>query len=174
MTFFANFSNVEIFFFDNVVAIVMKSRWMINIFEFDITDASYFDDQNITNFLNKYENFVFDFKLIEFEKMKRLSRYCEIIIAQSIKIINYWIVKNWTKLRKILLKKYKTNNVIQKMHFRRFLKIYKNKFKKSFDDIRQYCKKFLTISNNLIKFKKINNTTKIIWFIQKLLHIMQK
>ena len=57
--------------------------------EFDITDALYFNDQNITNFLNKYENFVFNFKLIEIEKMKQLSRYCEIIIAQSIKIINY-------------------------------------------------------------------------------------
>ena len=48
------------------------------------------------------------------------------------------------------------------MHFRRFLKIYKNKLKKSFDNIRQYCKKLLTISNDLIKFKKINDTTKII------------
>ena len=62
---------------------------MIKMSESDIIDASYFDDQNITNFLNKYENFVFDFKLIEFEKMKQLSRYCEIIIAQSIKIINH-------------------------------------------------------------------------------------
>ena len=89
MTFFVNFSNVETFFFDNVVAIVMKSRWMINMFKFDITDTSHIDDQNITNFLNKYENFLFDFKLIKFKKIKRLSRYCEIIIAQLIKIINY-------------------------------------------------------------------------------------
>ena len=138
-----------------------KFWWMINISIFDILEAFYFENINVIDFLNRYEDFCYDFHFNEIEKMRRLFRYCEMIINQFIEIIEHWIVKNWIQLRKILLKKYKFNDIIQKMHFRKFLKIYKNKTRFDQNDICQYCRRFLTVNNNLIEKNKLNEIIRI-------------
>ena len=136
--------------------------------------APYFDGQNITDFLNRYEDLCYDFRLSEAEKVRRLPRYCEIIIAQSIEIIEHWIKRDWTRLRKTLLEEYKQNDIAQEMHSRRFLEAYKNKHRDPSDDIRQYCRRFRAVSDNLFKAKKIDETTRVTWFIQGLPHVIQE
>lgn len=136
--------------------------------------ASFFDDKNVMDLFNRYEDLCYDFRLSKTKKIRRLPRYCEIIIAQSIEIINHWIARNWTKLRTTLLEKYKLNDVIQKMHSKRFLKAYKNNLLNEIENIRQYCRRFLAVNNNLVKSKKIDEIIRTIWFIQDLPYNMQK
>ena len=46
---------------------------MIMMFDFDITNASFFNKQNVIDFLNKDEDLTYDFKFFEIKKMKKLS-----------------------------------------------------------------------------------------------------
>ena len=74
--------------------------------------AFYFDEINVIDFLNKYEDLCYDFRFNNLKKVQQLSQYCEVMIEQFIEIIQHWIDKNWKQFRKILFDKYKHSDVI--------------------------------------------------------------
>jgi hypothetical protein len=152
---------------------IAKSRWMMTMPSSETPETSFFDEINVIDFLNRYENLCNDFRLENAKKARRLSRYCDVLIDQSVKIIDHWILRDWKTLKKLLLKEYKVNDVAQKIYSRRFLKMYKDKTRIDTEDIRQFCRRYLVSSNNLIKKDKLDKTTRITWFIQGLPDKMQ-
>jgi hypothetical protein len=152
---------------------IAKSRWMMTMFSSETSETSFFDEINVIDFLNRYENLCNDSRLKNAKKARRLSRYWDVLIDQLVKIIDHWILRDWKILKKLLLKEYKVNDVAQKIYSRRFLKMYKDKTRIDTEDIRQFCRRYLLSSNNLIKKNKLDKITRIIWFIQNLSDKMQ-
>lgn len=52
-------------------------------------NVSFFDNKNVIDIFNRYENLYYDFCFFETKKIRQLFKYCEIIIVQSIEIINH-------------------------------------------------------------------------------------
>ena len=55
-----------------------------------IPKTPYFDGRNVTDFLNRFSDLCADYKLLNQEKIKRFSWYCDMKISQSIKSIWEW------------------------------------------------------------------------------------
>jgi hypothetical protein len=73
--------------------------------------TSFFNEINVIDFLNRYENLCNDFRLENAKKARRFFRYCDVLIDQLMKIIDHWILRDWKILKKLLLKEYKVNDV---------------------------------------------------------------
>jgi hypothetical protein len=59
------------------------------MFSFETSKTSFFDEINVIDFLNRYENLCNDFRLENAKKARRLSKYCDVFIDQLMKIINH-------------------------------------------------------------------------------------
>jgi hypothetical protein len=53
---------------------------MMIMFNSEIFKTSFFDEINVIDFLNRYENLCNDFRLKDAKKTRRFSKYCEILI----------------------------------------------------------------------------------------------
>ena len=95
--------------------------------------APFFDGQNITHFLDLYDQLCSDYRLSESEKIYRLPWYCEFFIGRYIKIL----IKgaDWTAVRAILRREYKENDLDQLMYSREFLEALKKKLYSEDDDL---------------------------------------
>jgi hypothetical protein len=54
---------------------------------FEISETSLFDEYNITKFLDRYVDLCLNYDLEEEEKIRRLSRYCDFINEQYVRIV---------------------------------------------------------------------------------------
>jgi hypothetical protein len=63
----------------------MLFRWLIIMFASKIFEAFLFNDYNITKFFNRYANLCLNYDLEEKEKIRRLSRYCDLINEQYVR-----------------------------------------------------------------------------------------
>jgi hypothetical protein len=52
-------------------------------------ETLFFDEINVIDFLNRYENLCNDFRLENAKKTRRFFRYCDVLIDQSMKIIDH-------------------------------------------------------------------------------------
>jgi hypothetical protein len=57
------------------------------MFSFKTFKTFFFDEYNITKFLNRYANLCLNYNLEKEEKIRRLSRYCDFINKQYIQIV---------------------------------------------------------------------------------------
>ena len=87
--------------------------------------APFFGGQNITHFLDLYDQLCSDYRLSEFEKIYRLPWYCEFFLGKYVRIL----IKgaNWAAARSILRTEYKDNDLDQLMNSREFLEALKKK-----------------------------------------------
>ncbi len=53
--------------------------------------VSYFKEKNMIDFLERYEDFCDDYELNQIDQFRKLSRYCNKIINDSIKIMIEYI-----------------------------------------------------------------------------------
>lgn len=128
----------------------------------------YFEGKNITEFLTRYDDMCEDYHVKTAEKIRRLPRYCEMLIGQTISSLEEFTDHKWEALVKALKKEYRAGDSIQQVNSRAFLEAYKSKERTSADDIRNYCRKFGSISKILAKAGKLDNYTRIQWFVQGL------
>ena len=128
--------------------------------------APFFDGQNITHFLDLYDQLCSDYRLSESEKIYRLPWYCEFFIGRYIRIL----IKDadWTAAREILRREYKDNDLGQPMNSREFLEALKKKPRSEDDDLIQYCYMFASISKDLVSRKRLDLYTQCQWFLQGL------
>lgn len=91
----------------------------------DIPGAPFFDRQNITHFLDLYDQLCSDYCLSESEKIYWLWWYCEFFIRKYIKIL----IKraDWATVRSVLRKEYKDDDFDQLMNSLEFLEALKKK-----------------------------------------------
>ena len=79
---------------------------------------SLFGWQNVTHFLDLYNQLCSDYRLLEVEKTNRLPWYCEFFTGNYIKILIKGV--DWATARSILRKEYKNDDLDQLMDCREF------------------------------------------------------
>ncbi|MCJ1344896.1 hypothetical protein MMC31_003101 [Peltigera leucophlebia] len=128
--------------------------------------APFFDGQNITHFLDLYDQLCSDYRLSESEKINRLPRYCEFFTGNYIKIL----IKgaDWVAVRSILRREYKGNDLDQLMNSREFLEALKKKSRSENDDLLHYCQLFASVSRDLVLRRRLDRYTQCQWFLQGL------
>jgi hypothetical protein len=147
----------------------MLFRWLIIMLASEIFETSFFDDYNITKFLNRYVDLCQNYNLEKREKIRRLLRYCDLINEQYVRVVINANVFEWKKFCKTLCKDYKDKDFNQQLHFLKYLKIFKNKVRTFLKEISQYCRQYTIIFKKLIKTKKLQRTLRNAWFFQRLL-----
>jgi hypothetical protein len=147
----------------------MLLRWLIIMLASKIFEAFFFDDYNITKFLDRYANLCLNYDLEEREKIRRLFRYCDFINEQYVQTMINANVFEWKDFCKTLCRNYKDKDLNQQLHSLNYLEIFKNKMRTFLNEISQYCRQYTIISEKLIKTKKLQRTLRSAWFLQKLL-----
>jgi hypothetical protein len=147
----------------------MLSRWLIIMLASEIFETFFFDEYNITKFLDRYANLCLNYDFEKKEKIRRLLRYCDFINEQYIQVVINANVFHWKKLCKTFCKNYKNKKLDQQLHFLKYLEIFKNKMRTSLKEISQYCRQYTIISKKLIKTRKFQRILRNAWFLQKLL-----
>ncbi len=140
----------------------------------ETSTVSYFEEKNMIDFLERYEDFCDDYELNQIDRFRKLSRYCNKIIDDNIKIMIKYIDFNWQKLKKIMKKKYKKDDTDQQLNSWIFLKIFKNKSCIMKNDLKLYSQQYKSISHSLIKRKQMNEYIKCCWFVKSLSSILAK
>lgn len=88
-------------------------------------DAPMFDRKNVTHFLDLYDQLCSDYRLLESEKIYRLSWYCEFFIGRYVRIL----IKDAdrTAARAMIRRDSKDNDLDQLMNSREFLEALKKR-----------------------------------------------
>jgi hypothetical protein len=146
----------------------MLSRWLIIMLASETSETSLFDEYNITEFLDRYANLCQNYDLEKREKIRRLSRYCDLINEQYVRTMINANVFEWKELCKTLCRDYKDKDLNQQLHSLKYLKVFKNKVRTFLNEISQYCRQYIVISKKLIKTKKLQRTLRSVWFLQRL------
>jgi len=136
--------------------------------------VSYFEEKNMIDFLERYEDFCDDYELNQINWFCKLSRYCDKIIDDSIKTMIKYIDFNWQELKKTMKKKYKKDDTDQQLNSRIFLKIFKNKSHIMKNDLKLYSRQYKSISHSLIKCKQMNEYIRCCWFVKSLSFILSE
>ena len=106
-----------------------------------------------------------DYQVNEQKKIKRLSWYCGPFTGKYIETLISFSGASWAALHKILREEYKDQDLTQQMNSRRFLEIYKTKFRSNTADVLQYCRQFSAISRNLVAKGKLDSFIQSRWFL---------
>jgi hypothetical protein len=149
-------------------ALQMLSRWLIIMFASETSETFFFDEYNITKFLDRYANLCQNYDLEKREKIRRLFRYCDFINEQYVRVVVNANVFDWKEFCKTLCRDYKNKNLNQQLHSLKYLEVFKNKMRTFLKKISQYCRQYTIISEKLIKTKKLQRTLRNAWFIQNL------
>ena len=128
----------------------------------------FFQGKNVSEFLSRYEDMCEDYHVGNNERIRRLPRYCDMLIGQTIESLPDFVERRWTQLSKVMKKEYKAGDSIQQVNSRPFLESYKDKVRTSDDDVRNFCRKFGAISKALISQEKLDIYTRNQWFMQGL------
>ena len=129
----------------------------------------YFDGRNVTDFLDRFSDLCADYKLSDEEKMRRLPRYCDMRIGQSIETIREWRDRDWKQFRTPLCEEYESADQAQTYHSWEFLETFKDRTRGKEEDLRRFCRQYAQISEELVRRNRLDNYTRILWFVQGLL-----
>jgi hypothetical protein len=146
----------------------MLLRWLIIMLASKIFETLFFDDYNITKFLNRYVDLCQNYDFEKRKTIRRLSRYCDLINEQYVRVVINANVFEWKKLCTILFKNYKDKDFNQQLHSLKYLEVFKNKMRTFLNEISQYCRQYIVIFEKLIKTKKLQETLRNAWFFQNL------
>ncbi len=139
----------------------------MSIFTSESTEASHFDDMNVTDFLEAWKNICQDHGLIEKLMMQQLSLYCKDLISEHIKSLSEYKSQNWKQLKECLQKDYIRQDIKQWYYLHAYLEQYKQFFSK--EDLCIYCLQYHVILSHLIAKQELNNYTVCLWFLKELL-----
>ncbi len=149
-------------------------KYLTLMSSFETSRVSYFEEKNMTDFLERYEDFCDDYELNQIDRFCKLSRYCNKIINDSIKTMIKYIDFNWQELKKMMKKKYKKDDTDQQLNSWIFLKIFKNKSYIMKNDLKLYSQQYKSISHSLIKCKQMNEYIRCCWFVKSLSSILSE
>ena len=153
---------------------MLSLKYLTLMSSLETSRVSYFEEKNMIDFLERYKDFCDDYELNQIDWFCKLSRYCNKIIDDNIKIMIEYIDFNWQELKKMMKKKYKKDNINQQLNSQIFLKIFKNKSCIMKNDLKLYSWQYKSISHSLIKCKQMNEYIRCCWFVKSLSFILSK
>ena len=142
-------------------------RYMMFMFVSKSSRALHFDEHNITEFLERFEEQCDEYEVIEKKRWIKLFRYCVKFIAEFMKIFSSYVDRSWKIFEKKMRKEYKDQNIEQMINSRLFLKEFKKKVRKN-NQMRIYSRQFKSISIKLIKWEQLNIYIQCSWYLQRL------
>ncbi len=157
---------------DMITMLSLKYLTFMSLLE--TSKVSYFEEKNMIDFLERYEDFCDDYELNQINRFRKLSRYCDKIIDDSIKTMIEYIDFNWQELKKTMKKKYEKDDIDQQLNSRIFLKIFKNKSHIMKNNLKLYSRQYKSISHSLIKRKQMNEYIRCCWFVKILSSILSE
>src|SRR4051794_13489366 len=98
--------------------------------------APLFDGNDITDFLERFDDMCMEYKIGVEQKVRKLPRYCEVVIGRYIKTIPAYSSGDWEALAKALKRRYKHSDSIQQLYTRTFLENLKSTKRTKNDDLR--------------------------------------
>ncbi|KAI4193340.1 MAG: hypothetical protein LQ350_008367 [Teloschistes chrysophthalmus] len=129
-----------------------------------------FDGTNATEFLSRYRDFCDDYQLSVPEMIARMPRYCVPTLYGAVKSLLESVddKTSYSAVTKALKKEYRRHDAEQQMLTRGFLETLKNIKRDDASDTRGYCRLYKTVSETLIKRKKLDEFTQTGWFLEGL------
>ncbi len=153
---------------------MLSLKYLTFMLSFETSKVLYFEEKNMTDFLERYEDFCNDYELNQINWFRKLLKYCNKIINDSIKIIIKYINFNWQELKKMMKKKYKKDDIDQQLNSWIFLKIFKNKSCIMKNDLKLYSQQYKSILHSLIKCEQMNEYIRCCWFVKSLSSILSE
>ena len=138
------------------VPVQMVGRYMVPMPLPGQPGALYFDGQNVTEFLERFEEQCQEHNVDRADRFRKLPRYCETLIGNFVKTINAWIDQDWEDLVSTMKKEYEMNDMKQKLNSRHFLKVLKIRSRTEKDDLRVYSRQFRSVAVKLINQNMLN------------------
>ena len=123
--------------------------YLISFSASDISDTSYFNESDVTRFLNCFKLLDENHEVKNVTLIQKLSKYCESEIQKEVKTQENYVVNDWEQFWQQLQKWYYQYDIYQQMYLKSFLEIYKNQKCIMNDDIEFYCSTFKLILINL-------------------------
>ena len=77
----------------------------------DISGTPYFEEANISEFIERFEDIYDDYQVKDENKIKRVPRYYTQMIGQFVKGMKEYQDEDWGKLKKKLKKEYRADDV---------------------------------------------------------------
>ncbi len=130
-------------------------------------DTLYFEEVNISEFIEYFENICDDYQVRDENKIKRVPRYCTQVISQFVKGIKKYQDEDWGKLKKELKKEYRVDTITQQMNTRQFLEVLIDK-PRGVKEAANYCRQYATISRKLKTAGKLDKYTQYQLFVRGL------
>ena len=130
--------------------------------------SPHFSGKNISEFLKAYENLCDDWEVSGLDRVRKVVRYCDRLLGTYIENVDSYIEKDWDRLKKDLLREYRSTDVDQQMESVGFLQRLKSKVRTERDDVRHYAQQFAAIANKLAVRGEIGSYERVTWFLQGL------
>ena len=96
-------------------------KYIVSMSLSGINGASYFQDQNVSDFLNRFDFMCENYELFEVDRIKRFLWYCEKTIDEYLRMLTKFNDEFWQEVKKVLRKEYEEQDVDQQMNTREFL-----------------------------------------------------
>lgn len=123
-----------------------------------VPGSPFFEGDNISYFLKKFENMCEDYQMSTSEKIRCLPWYCEMFIARHVRSVGFSRL-DWIKISTNLKKKYKNRNIAQQISSRIYLEAFKDKPRTKSAKVLHFCCDYLEISKELLSKKKLDKYT---------------
>ena len=128
-----------------------------------------FDGQDVTVFLEQFEELCEEYGIMDEQKVMKLLKYCEWEVGEVIKMLKEWEMKDYCALVKAVLNEYKEYDSYQRKFSIQFLKAFKSKLHNNEDNLLHYCQTYHTVAKELIAKNVLSKYIAGVWFLHGLL-----
>ena len=139
--------------------------------------APWFTGSNVTEFLDRFSDLCEDHGLGLLDKFRKVPRYCERGMGESIKAMTEFVAHDWEEFCKAMQKEYRQWDSEQQMYTRDYLECLVSKasgYSKSSADVKSYCRQFKGVSHRLVRQGQLDEYTRCMWFIKGLQESLQQ
>ncbi len=121
--------------------------------------SPFFEEGNVSNILDRYENMCDNYQMSTSEKIRRLLWYCKMFTARYVRSVIGFSEHDWGKICTNLKKKYKDRDITQQICSFAYLEAFKDKPKTENTKVLQFCRDYSEISNELLGKGKLDKYT---------------
>lgn len=130
--------------------------------------APFFDGDEITEFLDHYEEICENHHLENMERLERLPRYCNFFCRRYVQELDEFKKGDFEALKEILMKNFDDHHTTDSTESRMFLRGIKNKTIVIDTDLTSFCQMYHAYSERLVERGKLDRRTQASWFLQAL------
>ena len=128
----------------------------------------YFVGQNVSQFIEQYEQLCARYRVMGIEKYQGLPEYCDYWIGMWIRSLPEFTAGNWTELVRKLRAEYRAEDYHRRIETRDFIEAFVRISAEQPGDLRHYVHDFTTISARTVAAGNLTEQEKGWWFMRGL------